>query len=660
MSRFTLKLLLICALMVLFGTDHPAMGGAVSFSVNGWVEPGLDGLADPIPIIPIFLPPWCPPTTPLGTGPWPHIRVQTTGPALKAVGIPTVQPGDVNDYFIMGNPSNPSWINSEAEIFQSEPGTSAGGASNAPSGTNNQILKAVALGLRPGDMGGTIFFNAANINAYTFGEDFFNGNEAPQGGGPVFDDLWHDRQNKPAFTEPVVGGPNWYMKFYFSVDPWAIGAAATDVRKQATNNGALTLPVGPAGAADVEVVPSPPYGLGPWVSDGEAAGDVFSAEPIISSGMNKLVYDEVSLGLQAPRLVLTPPLPPIDTEDDLDALEVVGTNIDRSAGIPGNSREAGNTHDRVTPTGGANGGSHPPDLGNSTNANHDPVNTNPIIFSVDRNSYGTPGSAVEAQVNHQFEGACADLFIAVTISPAGTPVTTNMLLVDEGQLGLVPHDDLNAVALKVLISHTTLLQRIQTATANFNAGTGSTGLGFTIPLLNPGEAAVAFSVDTSSIGLRGTAVDFECRVDALGLAGATPAASGVMEQAGDIFYTDLLPPAGQSLSDPVTGLLYCQNYLWFEETAIGLDRGSWSFTSGHPSGNLGDLPDDLNALDTSPRSANLAGGGTVNTLDYATFSANWGWSGLPNCSNPADLNCDGSVNFTDVYIFGLQWLSRGP
>lgn len=659
MRRLNLNAAAVCALILLLGAIHSASGGAVSFSVNGWVDPGLDGLADPIPSIPIFLPPWQPGPTPLGTGPWPHMRWQTTGPGgppLKAVGIPTMQPGDVHDYFI---PGYPSWINSEAEIFQSEPGASAGGASNAPSGTNNQILKAVALGLRPGDTGGTTTFNASNINAYTFGEDFFNGNEAPQGGGTVFDDLWHDRQNKPAFTEPVVGGPNWYMKFYFSVDPWAIGAAATDVRKQATNNGALTLPVGPAGAADVDTMP-PPYGLGPWLSDGEAAGDVFSTEPIISSGMNKLVYDEVSLGLQAPRPVIMPPQPPIDAEDDLDALEVVGTNIDRSAGIPGNPREAGNTHDRVTPTSGANSGSHPPDLGNPTNANHDPVNTNPIIFSVDRNSYGTAGSAVEAQVNHQFEGACADLFIAVTISPAGTPVTTNMLLVDEGQLGLVPHDDLDAVALKLLISHTNLLQRIQTATANFNAGTGSTGLGFTIPLLNPGEAAVAFSVDTSSIGLRGTAVDFECRVDALGLAGATPAASGVMEQAGDIFYTDLLPPAGQSLSDPVTGLLYCQNYLWFEETAIGLDRGSWSFTSGHPSGNLGDLPDDLNALDTSQRSANFTATAIVSIPDYCVLCASWGWSGPADCSVAADLNCDGSVTFTDVDLFMSQWLQTPP
>jgi hypothetical protein len=31
-----------------------------------------------------------------------------------------------------------------------------------------------------------------------------------------------------------------------------------------------------------------------------------------------------------------------------------------------------------------------------------------------------------------------------------------------------------------------------------------------------------------------------------------------------------------------------------------------------------------------------------------------------DCSNPADLNCDGSVNFADVHIFSLQWLHTVP
>ena len=74
-------------------------------------------------------------------------------------------------------------------------------------------------------------------------------------------------------------------------------------------------------------------------------------------------------------------------------MECIGDNT-----VYGVSSESGNTHDRVAATTGINGGVHPPDLGTATNPNHDPINENPIIFSVDRGTYGATGSAVDVQV----------------------------------------------------------------------------------------------------------------------------------------------------------------------------------------------------------------------------------------------------------------------
>lgn len=454
--------------------------GAVSFSVNGPTDPHYDGVS--MLGAPMFMWPWVPPPTPVGAGPFPPIRL----PAVpQAVGIFTFRPGDVNDYLLWGEVS-------EAEIFQSEPDTSAGGVSNTPNGTNNQILKTVAMGLFP-----TPVWYKHNINAYTFGEDFFNGDEDPQGGIPVYPEEWPYRSTAPGFTEPTVAGGGLPIKLYFSVDPWAIGLSGTNVRKEATLNGTLALPVGPIGTADVDTnpppPPNPPYGTGPWQSNGEAAGDVFIAEPVTLPSKNTIVYDDLVLALHGP----------YDTysmmEDDLDALECVGTNT-LAGGIPA---EPGNTHDRVAPTSGVNGGVHPPDLGDPPNPNHDPINGNPIIFSIDRGSYGAPGSAVATQVFNPNEGAAADLFIAVTIQTPFGLVTTNMLLVDEGQLGLMPHDDLDAVIVRLLIPTEELERRINEAAQYYDPYNpeGSQGPGFTIPLLGPGEAVVGFSVDTSSIGL---------------------------------------------------------------------------------------------------------------------------------------------------------------
>ena len=553
----------------------------MSFSVNGPNDPHYDGVPL-VPGSPYFLWPWTPPPPP-GMGPYPAVR-QPTVP--WAVGIPTARPGDVSDYAM-------NQVASEAEIFQSEPDKSQGGTvSNTPNGTNNQILKDLALGLRPGFMER----DEANVNAYSFGEDFFNGDETPEGGGAIYDWSWEERAGY-IFDEPTVGGGGLPIRFDFSVDPWAIGLANTAVQDEATNQGLLTLPAGPVGSADVYSA------LGNvWQSDGEASSDVFSANPIITPGTNIQVYDDVKLALLAPRILVDLP----GMEDDLDALEDIGTNTL----VDGTTAESGNTHDRVAPTNPAlnppNGGSHGPgeDLGIPTNANHDAVNGNPIIFSVDRGTYGRMGSAVHAQVTNMNEGASGDLFIAVTVMDRWNfTSTTNMLLIDEGQLGLMPHDDLDAVIVKLLIDPGDLAYRIeQAALMNYNPDGLSSGVGFTIPLLNGdnvSEAVVGFSVDTSSIGQAGTAVDFECRIDGTGAAGVIPPASGIMEQAGDIFFSDLLPVPGiGGALDLGTGLQLGQNYLWFEEKAIGLDPGAWTFMAPGPSGNLGDLPDELNALDS--------------------------------------------------------------
>jgi hypothetical protein len=559
----------------------PEDQGAVSFSVNGAIDPNFDGVPSP-PGSPYFNPPW--PGAPPGAGPYPHNRLPEVP---LAEGLPTLRPGDVNDYRAAG-------IRSEGEIFQSEPNRSrdaAGGPiSNVPSGTNNQILKDVALGL---------WTQNSNVNAYTFGEDWFNGDEDPTGGSSVYDEPWENREEYE-FDEPTVATGGLPIKFYFSVDPWAIGlqnapTSPTAVEDEATIFNNFPTPAGPPTNVDEDLGSAgAPFGVGPWRSNGEAAGDVFSADPILWPGINVQEYDEAILALWGPR---TAGSEDPNMEDDLDALECVGKN---SAGEPGN------THDRVAPTMGYNGGTHPPDLGSPTNANHDAQINFPIIFSVDRGTFGRFGSAVHAQLVDPNEGAAGDLFIAVTFEfppLSGTWVTTNMLLIDEGQLGLMPHDDLDAVIVHLLLTEGELDERIATAIQDYNdegPEPVSSGLGWTIPLLGIGqdqEAAVGFSVDTSSIGLMGTAVDFECRMDGTGNIGVVPPGSGIMEQPGDIFFANLMPVGpGQ---DRGTKLTFSTNFLWFEERDLGLDRGNWTFiTPPGPSGDLADLPDELNALDS--------------------------------------------------------------
>jgi hypothetical protein len=50
----------------------------------------------------------------------------------------------------------------------------------------------------------------------------------------------------------------------------------------------------------------------------------------------------------------------------------------------------------------------------------------------------------------------------------------------------------------------------------------------------------------------------------------------------------------------------------------------------------------------------------INFADYAGFTGDWTWRGLRGCQIIADLNCDGIVDFYDLHIFSVQWLSGCP
>jgi hypothetical protein len=82
-------------------------------------------------------------------------------------------------------------------------------------------------------------------------------------------------------------------------------------------------------------------------------------------------------------------------------------------------------------------------------------------------------------------------------------------------------------------------------------------------------------------------------------AGPVDPAGGNSAAAGDIFYAVVD-------GDPVN-----TNYLWHEETALGLDPGNWR---NGVSGDFADLPDNLDGLDSideAPRVAGLPDGGIL-------------------------------------------------
>ncbi len=559
----------------------------VTFSVNGPVDPNTDGIryarGGPfIPQAPIQ------PGNPIGA----CIR---TGPVPQAAGLfSPLTPGDVFDYAAAGVPD-------DAVMFQSAPlPLPVGGP---PNGTNNQILEAAAMGLVSGP--GVIppfwvspGYPRDNIDAFSFGEDYFP-DEIITGladsaalplppldadGEPgVMATPWLGRVS--LYDEPVVVSDAPGTSFRFSVDPWATGLPATAVLIE-------------SGGFDVGAA------CGPWTSPGDAAGDVFGTPTLmriggvaVAGGTNSLVHDN-------PLLALAPPPPPMMLmEDDLDALECVGENSTTWM-APGVTNRPGNLYERIMQIAGV--GLPPPGL-----AFNEPVNIRPEFFSVTRSSPGAPFTAVRSQFVID-GGAAGDVFVAAKNPMAPAGVGTNLLFIDESEIGLYAADaspggtgamdwtdDLDALLLCVCEEYRpTVVLAINeilgiappfmlggfSPWVPYGAGSAYTGGGMTISITKYLEGTgrpvpddcihIAFSVNTDAIGLEYTAVDYE--------AGPVFPPGGVSAAAGDIFYAD------------VDGEAVNPNYLWYEETNLGLAAGVWVNGAGM---GLAALTDNLNALD---------------------------------------------------------------
>ena len=547
----------------------------VSFSVNGPIDPNTEGIRDlratpESPQVPDQ------PGNVYGFG----IRA---GPVPQAAGLATTRPGDVFDFAAAPVPS-------DAVLFQSEP-TNPLLTTGAPAGTNNQILQPVVLGLVSGDPVAPALWTSLipdafprdNIDALSFGEDYFPAGmtvgldpastlpDPPTPSGPF---VWNARIFGP-HKERVVLDHADPVSFRFSVDPWAIGAPCSAVEAE-------------AGAADVGA------GLGPWTSPGGAAGDVFGTRNLRRSGGttvgmpgNALVHDHADLGL-APD---PPPLSPM--EDDLDALECVGPSTDWVTGL---QILSGSIHQRVAH------GAGQPDLGTPLmGVVHVPRNSAPIFFSVTRNSTGGAGSAVRSQFVND-GGAAGDIFVTARHPVSGA--STNLLFIDETQIGLYAadaspgttgpddhSDDLDALLLRVcpeyrdsiaMLIDTLLVTQGGPLPWTTDGATGArTGGGMTVPIIDmigtlPTDCIqVGFSVTTDAVGRDYTAVDWEAQP-------FEPPGAG-SSAAGDIFYA--LPAAGGAT-----------NFLWFRETDLGLDPGTWI---NGTSTSLADLADNLDGLDST-------------------------------------------------------------
>jgi hypothetical protein len=544
----------------------------VSFSVNGPVDPHTEGIRDP-----------------RGAPPTPQIPFQPGNPigacirtafVAQAAGIPSFWPGDVFDYLAFGVPS-------EAVLFQSAPFPPPA----PPDGTDQQIVESMALGLVAGPFVPPPFWTLVppmmmprdNVDALSFGEDYFPPALAlglapdpfPPPGMPM-PTPWELRFL--LFAEPIVFDDDPGIEFRFSVDPWAMGLLPT----------AVSLESGPGDLG---------LACGPWTSDGEAAGDVFSSLDLlraggatVGGGLNFLEWDQIDLAL-AP---VAPPLMP--AEDDLDGLECIGDNsVPWFAGM---LVTPGSVHDRVLNPGFP----EPAPPGMSV---HEPMNDAPLFFSVTRNSPGEAFTGVRSQFVID-GGAAADIFVTAKspMDPAG--VGTNLLFIDESEIGLYAapgaSDDLDALILWVCPDYrdevTLAIEEIlglafpfmpggYAPWSPYGSGDALVGGGMTISItkylygtgrpIPPGCIQVGFSVSTDSIGLEFTAVDHE--------AGGLMSPIGASEAAGDVFYAE------------VDGAALGTNWLWYEEVDLGLDPGFW--ISGM-SGDLSELPDNLDALDSAP------------------------------------------------------------
>lgn len=544
-----------CVWFALFATPT-ALAQPVTFSVNGPVDPHSGGIRYA-----------------RGTFPTPQVPLQAgnpiafgvrSGPVPVAVGLACPWPGDVFDFALAP-------VRSESTFFQSPPFPFVEGD---PDGTNNAILAPAGMGLAtsplvvafaPGSWTATSTLRD-NLDAVSFGEDYFPAMENSGPGNQCVASPWAMRVTP--FPEPIVTASD-PVALRFSVDPWAIGLPASAVLAE-------------SGGFDVGA------GLGPWTSPSPAAGDVFeSATMIVAGGVaigggaNFLVHDQPALALATAA----------SAEDDLDALENVGVQhvpwFGTTTAIPGDLRA------RLTLVGPT-----PPTPGMSS---YHPRNDAPVFFSVTRNSYGLVGSAVRSQFVLD-GGAAADVFVTALVPGAAPGVGTNLLFLDEAELGLYAVDatpgapstslgdacdDVDAFILWIdPMFRAAVSAAIDTIVApGFLPPPGSfgqrVGPGMTVSIveylgLPPGAVRVGFSVSSDSIGLEFTAVDFE--------AGPVAPVGGFSTAAADVFYSE---PFGGPPD---------QNWLWFEGADLGLDEGAW--VNGI-STSFAALSDDVDGLDSS-------------------------------------------------------------
>jgi len=539
----------------------------VSISVSGPVAEQTEGVAFPRGG------PFMPPAPPIPMNPYAEeIR---RDPVLQAAGIDSpLWPGDVADYDLPGIPS-------EGALFQSAPAPAVGVSGGPPDGTINQVLDPLGIGLAAGpplpyELWGALPPMATlrdNVDAVSFGGDYFPpvmttgfsiGLPPPPTlpGGDVATVLSSWELRTSLYAEPIVTFDSSGVVFQFSVDPWAVGAPATAV---ATEAGTDLSAGGPAR----------------WVSPGEAAGDVFESERLrrfagatVGAPVNRLLDDNNALGLR-PDSLSWPAM-----EDNVDALESTGENVSWVLGMPA---PPGELHARVTEFGAP----EPPAAGFSS---HEANSFWPVFFSVSRNSPGMPLTAVRASFV-MAGGSGADIFVAAKNPADPLGMGTNLLFIDNFELGLMTTDDLDALILWVCPELRPMLSDLIAEIAAGIDGSGAImgavpGLGMTLSItkylggaLPDSCIRVGFSVTSESIGVEYSAVDWET--------GPVFPPGGISAAAGDVFFAQ---PDGTPINT---------NWLWHEEADLGLDPGSYVISALPGPVSLATRTDNLDGLDSN-------------------------------------------------------------
>ena len=214
----------------------------------------------------------------------------------------------------------------------------------------------------------------------------------------------------------------------------------------------------------------------------------------------------------------------------------------------------------------------------------------PVFFSVSRNSPGQPLTAVRAAFVLA-GGSGADIFVAAKNPADPLGVGTNLLFIDNFELGLLTTDDLDGLILWVCPEMRPTLSALIDAIAAGIDGTSAfmgavPGLGMTLSITKYLGAAlpdscirVGFSVTSESVGVEYSAVDWET--------GPVFPAGGVSTGAGDVFFAR------------VDGTPTNTNWLWHEEVDLGLDPGTYVISPFPGFSDLATRTDNLDGLDSN-------------------------------------------------------------